>query len=444
MKITVTQTNKQLANNEYLICIRVFNNGKYKHYSTGVSCTENNWNNKSNTVSSKDRNYKEKNLAIQSKLEEVEKLYSNTLTEEVKEISNNKEMSFFDIIEKKIEDCNTYSYKKNFIQLKNHLQSKFPNIPCNISQEFFNAFLQSLQGKPEAQKTKLIKMFKLVYNYGIQNNYITKFTNFKYNAKEYNKAIHKDRYLSYSEFSCLVNAYKKLINSNDISNINKDNKLYSLCVYILHICFQGIAPVDMAQIKLKDIQVKTINSIQYDYEKALNSKEYVSEYNTNNKQYQILELSFKRQKTNIQVNVCTSYSIISPILQCITNGKSKDDYLINCLSNNKQYTEKQKQSRITNYYVKLAKCLNEYMSEYCYTYDIPTLQQITYYSARHTIINALASINVSYNIIRRFIGHKDSTLEKYYISNDNTDYAKYIDKLFNNVISVYDLMQENR
>lgn len=444
MKITVTQTTKKLANNENLIAVRVFNDGKYKHYSTGVSCTVANWNNKSNTVSSRDRNYKEKNLAIQSKLEEVVNLYSNNTTEEVKEVTKNKEMSFFDIIEKKIEECNTYSYKKNFIQLSNHLQSKFNAIPCNVSQDFFNVFLQSLQDKPEAQKTKLIKMFKLVYNFGIQNNYITKFTNFKYNAKEYNKAIHKDRYLNFSELSCIINAYKKLISSGDIKNINNDNKIYSLCVYILHICFQGIAPVDMAQIRLKDIQVKTINSIQYDYEKALNNKEYVSEYNTNNKQYQILELSFKRQKTNIQVNVCTSYSIISQILQCITNAKSKDDYLINCLSNNKQYTEKQKQSRITNYYVKLAKCLNEYMSEYCNTYDIPTLQQITYYSARHTVINALAQLNVQYNVIRRFIGHKDSTLEKYYISDNNTDYAKYMDILFNNVISIYDLMNENR
>lgn len=110
MKITVTQTTKKLANNENLIAVRVFANGKYKHYSTGISCTVANWNNKTNTVSSKDRNYKEKNEAIKAKLEEVEKLYSNTSTEEeVKEISNNKEISFFDIIEKKANECNTYS-----------------------------------------------------------------------------------------------------------------------------------------------------------------------------------------------------------------------------------------------------------------------------------------------------------------------------------------------
>lgn len=444
MKITVTQTTKKLANNENLIAVRVFNDGKYKHYSTGVSCTVANWNNKSNTVSSRDRNYKEKNLAIQSKLEEVVNLYSNNTTEEVKEVTKNKEISFFDIIEKKANECNTYSYKKNFIQLKNHLQSKFPNIPCNVSQDFFNAFLQSLEDKPEAQKTKLIKMFRLVYNFGIQNNYITKFTNFKYNTKEYNKAIHKDRYLNFSELSCIINAYKKLISSGDIKNINNDNKIYSLCVYVLHICFQGIAPVDMAQIKLKDIEENIINSNEYDYEKALNNEKYKEEYNRNNKQCQVIELSFKRQKTNIQVDVCTSYSILQPILDIITNGKSKDDYLINCLSNNKQYTEKQKQSRITNYYVKLAKCLNEYMSEYCNTYDIPILQQITYYSARHTVINALAQLNVPYNVIRRYIGHKDTTLDKNYIQQKNKDYVKYIDKLFNNVISVYDLMQENR
>lgn len=444
MKITVTQTTKKLANNENLIAVRVFANGKYKHYSTGISCTVANWNNKSNTVSSRDRNYKEKNLAIQSKLEEVVNLYSNNTTEEVKEVTKNKEMSFFDIIEKKIEECNTYSYKKNFIQLSNHLKEKFNAIPCNVSQEFFNAFLQSLSNKPEAQKTKLIKMFRLVYNFGIQNNYITKFTNFKYNTKEYNKAIHKDRYLNFSELSCIINAYKKLISSGDIKNINNDNKIYSLCVYVLHICFQGIAPVDMAQIKLKDIEENIINSNEYDYEKALNNEKYKEEYNRNNKQCQVIELSFKRQKTNIQVDICTSYSILQPILDIITNGKSKDDYLINCLSNNKQYTEKQKQSRITNYYVKLAKCLNEYMSEYCNTYDIPTLQQITYYSARHTVINALAQLNVPYNVIRRYIGHKDTTLDKNYIQQKNKDYVKYIDKLFNNVISVYDLMNENR
>lgn len=443
MKITVTLTNKQLSNKEFLIAVRVYADGKYKHYSTGVSCTKGNWNSNSNTVSSRDRNYKEKNQIISEKLQKVTGIY-NTEKGVVADatIRDVNTLTFFDIIDLKIQDCNTHSYKKNFLQLKKHLQEHFATI-TNVTQEVFNTFLESLNNKTEAQQTKLIKHFKLVYNFALENGYIKEYCKFKYNVKQYNKAITKQKYLTYTEFSCIVNAYKKAVESKDIENINVDIQINALCVYILHLAFQGLAPVDLAGIRVKDLKIETLSSIAFNYEQALNSKEYVEQYKQENKKYKAVTVSFKRQKTNVLVNVCTSYNVISPILGILLQGKNADDYLINCLDANKTYTEKQKQSRITNYYTKLAKALNEYMSEYCKIWDVQELQHITYYSARHTIINALASINTPYNIIKRLVGHKDSTLEKYYIADtDKTEFAKLLDKLFNNVVTMYSLMKK--
>lgn len=434
MKISVTLTTKILSNKENLISIRVYNSGKYKHYSTGVSCKKSNWNLRTCSVSSKDKYYKEKNTLISSKLEEIKKLYSNNNLNSSKIVSD-----LYDIIDKKIEDIESYSYKKNFMQLRNFLKEHFNNIPIkDINAIFFNNFIEILKkNKTEQQQNKLTKLFNIVYQYGLDNGYITQYTKFKYKKN----TIHTDekKHLNVTELSFVINQYKKLIHSNAIKKGNEDKEIYSLLLYILHIIFQGIAPVDMAKIKIKDLEIETVNTMSMDFEKSMNDKTYLDEFKNKNKEYKILKVNFRRTKTNVMVNAYILFDIVKPILDVLMDGKNENEYLTSCLNSNKTYTDKQLQSRVSNYYADMTKHLNEYIQRTAKNYNF-NIEHFTYYSARHTLTNYLINNNVNESTIKRLIGHKDSTLTKYYIADiDKIEQAKLIAKMFNNTKRIVDL-----
>lgn len=409
MKISVTQTSKQLANNEYLICIRVFNNGKYKHFSTGISCTENNWNNKTQTVSSKDRNYKEKNEAIKAKLEEVEKLYSNTPTEEeLKEVTKKKELTFYEVINLKIEDCNTYSYKKNFIQLGNYLKQHYPSLPLSsINQVWFNDFVDNLNKEKEtAQVNKLIKMFNIVYSFGLEKGVITTYNKFKYIKK---KTASKEKYLTANELNTILTMYHDVQEFYYyIGELQLQHK--AVYLFILHLAFQGIAPVDMAKLKIKDL---VFEKIETEERNLLVDRLDIEEKKPDT--VEILNVRLFRQKTNEYVNIITYTSVIKEVLDFFIHGKNENDYLIDCLDANKKYTDKQIDSRVSNYYNKLNKALNEYYQDVCESNNLQ-YKHITYYMARHSFINKLYQMGIQENVIKRLVGHKDSTLQKYYVA----------------------------
>lgn len=408
MKITVTQTTKKLANNENLIAVRVFANGKYKHFSTSVSCTSANWNAKSNTVSSKDRNYKEKNAAIQAKLEEVTKLYSNTSTDEVIETTKSVELTFYKVIQMKIEDCNTFSYKKNFIQLSNYLKLHYQSLPLSsINQVWFNDFVDNLNKEKEtSQVNKLIKMFNIVYSFGLEKGVISKYIKFKYTKK---KTASKERYLTASELNTILTMYH---DTQEYYYYLAELELKHKAVYlfVLHLAFQGIAPIDMAKLKIKDLIFEDIETEERNLlTDRLDCEERKPET------IQILNVRLFRQKTNEYVNIITYTDVIKEVLDFFTYNKNENDYLIDCLDARKSYTDKQIDSRVSNYYNKLNKSLNEYYKEVCERNNLQC-KHITYYMARHSFINKLYQMGVQENVIKRLVGHKDSTLQRHYIA----------------------------
>lgn len=434
MKISVTLTTKVLSNKENLISIRVYHCGKYKHFSTGVSCKKSNWNLRTCSVNSKDKYYKEKNTLISSKLEEIKKLYSNNNLNSSKIVSD-----LYDIIDKKIEDIESYSYKKNFMQLRNFLKEHFNNIPIkDINAIFFNNFIEILKkNKTEQQQNKLTKLFNIIYQYGLDNGYITQYTKFKY--KKNTIHTNEKKHLNVTELSFVINQYKKLIHSNAIKKGNEDKEIYSLLLYILHIIFQGIAPVDMAKIKIKDLEIETVNTMSMDFEKSMNDKTYIDEFKNKNKEYKIVRVNFRRTKTNVMVNAYILLDIVKPILDVLMNNKNENEYLTSCLNADKTYTDKQLQSRVSNYYADMTKHLNEYIQRTAKNYNF-NIEHFTYYSARHTLTNYLINNNVNESTIKRLIGHKDSTLTKYYIADiDKIEQAKLIAKMFNNTKRIADL-----
>lgn len=261
----------------------------------------------------------------------------------------------------------------------------------------------------------------------------------KFKHKNNTIPTNKKKHLNITELSLIINQYKKLIHSGAIKKGNDDKEIYSLLLYILHIAFQGIAPIDLSKIKIKDLETETINTIPYDIEKAKNDKEYNEKYNKENKGYEIIKVNFARTKTNVMVNVYVLSDIIRPILEVFKDGKNENDYLTNCLNANKTYTNKQQQSRVTNYYVAMKKHLNEYLQKTAKSYNIK-IEDFSYYSARHTLTNYLINNNIDESTIKRLIGHKDSTLTKYYIADiDKICQANLIAEMFNKCKKISEL-----
>lgn len=424
MKITVTLTNKQLTNKEYLIAVRVFGYGKYKHYSVGVSCTKTNWNANTSSVSSKDRSYKEKNAAIAAKLQEITELYNNVTDVQQTDASPNKqELTFFDLIDLKIADCNTYSYKKNFMQLKNFLKEEYNTLKINdINKVWFSDFVQRVQErKSTTQQNKLVKMFNIVYKFGLENNYIKDYNKFKYNKQ---MQATKERYLTSSELNTMLTMYRDSLKIyNYLAEITPKQK--AVFLFVLHIAFQGIAPCDMANLRIRDLEIETIQTQETD---LLQDRE---KYEQNRPEtLEILNIKLYRQKTKTYVNIITYKEYVKEVLEYFTQNKTGNDYLIDCLDAKKTYTEKQRESRISNYYNKLNNVLNDYYKEICVRNDL-TYKHISYYMSRHTFINKLYSMQVPENTIKRLVGHKDSTLQRYYIADvQKIEQANIIAEIF--------------
>lgn len=458
MKISITlHKSKELSNGEHPVLIRVFHDGKYKTVSTGVSTKEKYWNTKSNTVSSKDRDYKRKNKSISEKYETINDRTKQCLTEYgfldwnliisnrniISDTEKENIKTFSELVEAKIRTSFSYGYQKNFIQLRRFVLSNLGDMPLSkLNQDFYNRFLESISNKTDAMKTKLMKHFIILCNFAYENGYIRKKINCK-QIKYYSNRVEKS--LTPTEFSTIISFYKKEVQSGAFNIDDIENYDYALGIFILMIAFQGIAPVDISQLKVKDIEIETLNSIDYNIEEKMNNPEYEDYYKNNNRRTIVVNVPYHRTKTGVKVDICTDYFSIEPIINCFCRSKNENDYIINCLDANKSYTDKQMKSRISNWFTEQVKVLNTRLKDFCINNDLQTIKHITYYMARHTFVNTLNDMDISHNKIRKLIGHIDNTLERNYISKaDKIEQAEIIASIFNKEVTVKELYERSK
>jgi hypothetical protein len=101
---------KVLSNGEHPVMIRLTQNGKRKYFSVGVSCKQSQWNEKSNLPNTKHPLYKELQILITQKVNDIRKeIYvhesknSNVEIDSIKKRFGNKEINqnmaeFIDIL----------------------------------------------------------------------------------------------------------------------------------------------------------------------------------------------------------------------------------------------------------------------------------------------------------------------------------------------------------
>lgn len=451
MKVTVKLfKSKRLKNGENPIVIELSHNKKRKIISTGESAKPSNWL-ASGKVGSRDARSVEKNKNIKDVYDTLYNrcdecwnklgLYDFSLICDItKPIIKEKEQSYIDDDVKFTDFYQLIDYKaqtqkasslKNYKQLKNYLVSVYGDtLPMSvINQRWVDVFQSNLaENKSKAQQAKLSKYFMIVFNFGRDNDLIA---NKKVNIDK-KRTVYKvqgKKALSPIALKTLYNHLTAVLMSH---TPERDYKLtymmHNVCngimIYMLDYFFQGLAPVDLANIKMGDLEIKSSlkektknmqpNEIINQF-KGLTREEQknkLKEMNDNDIKYITLPNGLFRKKTSseaqIVIPLTQELKQILDFYRYKKDGtlKDKDDYLINFLSKDKQRTAKQQVERVANcgYFLKSA-MLKEFEKLDIANNILEEFREMSLYTMRHTYITVGLRIGINKEQLANMAGH---------------------------------------
>lgn len=476
MKVTVKLfKSKRLKNGENPIVIELSHNKKRKIISTGESAKPSNWLN-SGKIGSRDAKSTIKNKNIKDVYNTLYNRCDECFTklgiydlnlicdinkpiikeEEQNYIEDNiKFDDFYNLIDYKAQTQKASSLK-NYKQLKNYLISVYGDtLPMNvINQRWVDIFQNKLaENKSVAQQAKLSKYFMIVFNFGRDNDLIT---NKKVNVNK-KMTVYKvkgKKALSPLALKTLFNHLTAVLFSH---NPERDYKLtymmHNVCngimIYMLDFFFQGLAPIDLANIKIGDLQIKSKikekmknkqpNEIVNQF-KDLSKEEWINklkEMNDKDVKYIVLPNGLFRKKTSSEAQLVIP---ITKELEQILNFyrykkdgtlKDKDDYLINFLSKDKQRTQKQQVERISNCVSFLKKgMIKEFERIEVDKNILEEFREMSLYSMRHTFITVGLRLGVNKEQLANMAGHS--------VDEQATYFDGYFDhQLLSNNLKIY-------
>lgn len=170
---------------------------------------------------------------------------------------------------------------------------------------------------------------------------------------------------------------------------------YALALFELDFAMQGLAPVDMAMLRVGMIHELPVQMADGTWHPA-----YIVET--------------ERRKTGVPVRIVMDGLAMAPIMTALMNGRDGTDYLLPILSDKEPLTERRQMRRIANWFRSRADALNAVLS------TLPPGQRpasrITYYFARHAYCQSVDKLDVAPHILRRLIGHASTTLERHYLA----------------------------
>ena len=423
--------NRPLPSGNFPIVIRISHLGKEKIIDTAVYCHRKHWDRfkrainrhdvahiiKNNLVDAiyrriagKIQDYLDKILADNLELllnNNDEKVHPDKRVITVDRESENQKpnypkMEFFsDIIRQKISMTSSLNTRRGYQCLMNYFKSKFGKGPAldDLSIEFIEQFRKKLEEDyPLTSSMRHLHVARLnaVINFGKNNGCISRDCCSKLPSYP---LFPSDRSLSENnlrEFFHLFN--HKLKRDPQIRN----NETLSLALFILDIAFQGLAPTDLANLRIRDLNFSILssgnNTTFDDFGKA--------------NHIEIVTIKTLRHKTGSPVYIATALQPISHIIKALTKGKDNDDYLIPCFEKMKTYTIEQRQARLANFFHKMSVSLNAAFHTY-YGYRLD--RKVTFYFARHAYCNLVDSLDIPHHIIQYLIGHRVTVLEKNYL-----------------------------
>lgn len=451
MKVTVKlYKSKTLTNGENPIVIELSDKKKRKIVSTGESSKPSNWLN-SGKVGSRDARSVEKNKVIKEFFDTLYNRCDECFTklgiydfslicdinkpiikeEEQNYIEDNiKFDDFYNLIDYKAQTQKASSLK-NYKQLKNYLISVYGDtLPMNvINQRWVDIFQNKLaENKSVAQQAKLSKYFMIVFNFGRDNDLIT---NKKVNVNK-KMTVYKVKGKKALTPIALQTLYNHLTAVLFSHKPERDYKLtymmHNVCngimIYMLDFFFQGLAPIDLANIKIGDLEIKSrikekTKNMQpsevVNQFKGLSKEEWINklkEMNNNDIKYIVLPNGLFRKKTSSEAHLVIPLSkeleSILKFYRYKKDGtlKEKDDYLINFLSKDKNRTPKQQVERISNCVSFLKKgMIKEFERIEVDKNILEEFREMSLYTMRHTYITVGLRNGINKEQLASMAGH---------------------------------------
>ena len=451
----ILYTSKKLANNSHPIMLRVCYNGERKYKSIGLSCSKAMWNEKKQEVRATHPFSVNMNTIIRSEIDKANKYVMElegrddyTASTIVKSLTKQapSKVTLFLLFEERIKFFKEEKQSLNSATGYRTLLNRIKNYTDNDDVELFEVTTNWLKGFEEHLRCnytdnsirKFLDCFKAIMNYAKRMEYIkeTPFANF-----ELSKPLDchtRKRALGLDEITKLMSYYYERyglvgIEDNNVygehdlkqtwvnqkfkpRGLNKltpiNSEQFSLALYLTSYFFQGLALIDIANLKLKDLQLLELvdeekyirDSAKYDIDYAEKHKRTVTHY----------YITTYRAKTHHQTKIVVECQNLRPYLNPFGSyyedySQLKDEdmekYLFPIFDHDNESAEV-KFGRMTymNYMVnvnlkRIAKRLG--------------LPPFTFYSARHSYASQLYHANVPIGLIAQNMGRNPNDIQTY-------------------------------
>lgn len=311
-----------------------------------------------------------------------------------------------DFVQMKIDACMSLNTRRGYDTFKRYLMRSEDLNPqiTDIDQEFTNRFLESIHrdySNSQAMQRFMISRYNAVLSIAKEAGEISKIN--KLSLPPYS-ALPTVRNLSDDEIINIFDAFSEKYRQDPGIT---ETTTKALGLFVLDIAFQGLAPVDIANLKVKSLKY----CVMYNPKRLRNSGKHPEKKH----KIRVVTISTKRKKTGRPVDIVASVAGIEEFINKLTEGKAPDDYLIDCFDKNKIYSITQRQNRLANYFNRIAMYLNRGIKEYYRKYRLGTPRRVTFYFARHAFCNLVDSMDVPRHIIQLLVGHRSTVLETNYL-----------------------------
>lgn len=465
----VLYSSKTLANGEHPIMLRVSYNGQRKYKSLGISCSEKQWNEKKQEVRLGHSMALNMNTIIRSEIDKANKYVLSIEGKEdysassiIKAVTKTAPTThtLFSLFEERIDFFTYTTHKHNtatgYRTLLNIIKRYTEKEDIELFEltrgwvKDFKAYLKTKYADNSIRK--YIDNFKALMNYAVEHEYIKEspLANHNWNA-DLNCQTRK-RALSIGEITTLMQYYYDtygMLGLNERPNLEKtkvhywnqkfkprgttkltpiDAEQFSLALFLCSYLFQGLALVDLAKLKRKDLKiVEVINEKKWMEDAAEHGIEYA---NSNKEVTEYYEIYTQREKTNhptrIMCEVQTLIPYLNPFGSCINGCEDEDEleeyvFPIYDKDNDDEYV---KFGRM-NYATYLVNVNLKRVAE-----KVGIGGSITFYSARHSYASNLYHSNVPVGLIAQNMGRNPADIETYLKEFDKTKIIAANEKAF--------------
>lgn len=338
------------------------------------------------------------NLSVEinsrKELSAFKKLLSQLKIKEISQESDLKydERPFISLINLKIASCKSLNTRRGYECFRRWWLENFDAslAVSHLSQEIADKLYSNLEndkGKDGAMKNFYINHFKAVLSYAEKCNISTP----KVYIKRFAYVTNTDRNLDKIEISRIIKLWRNEILDDPLMG---SRSTYALSLFLVMILLQGIAPIDIANLKISDLLFH----------------HYVDDYGCKR---ECIIIDFKRRKTGKPVHLILDKELAYPLIGRFIEGKSANDYLIDCYRSGKKLTDSQRAYRLANRFHQWSEALNKIIRD---RGVLMNPRGISYYFARHAYCNILDEAGVPLYLIRKMIGHQSmGVLERSYL-----------------------------